>query len=180
MKNLSIVEALHHLIRPLISKDDVVVDATMGQGYDTVFLAQIARFVYAFDIQEIALQSTQKRCHDLGIDNVKLIFDSHEHVFHYIDDFKLIIFNLGYLPHGDHTITTQKETTLNILSTCINRLPKDRYIVMTIYPGHEAGRLELQGIQAFLETLDPKTYKILRLDIPFATNYPPVCYIIKT
>jgi methylase of polypeptide subunit release factors len=180
MKNLSVVESLHQLIKPLISTDDIVVDATMGQGYDTVFLAQHARFVYAFDIQEVALINTQKRCDDLGINNVKLILDSHEHIFNYIDDFKLVIFNLGYLPLGDKSITTQKETTLLALKSCINHLKKGRYIVMTMYPGHPAGWVESEAICAFLETLDPKTYKILRLDVPFATNYPPFSYIIKT
>lgn len=179
MKNLSVVETTHQLIKPLISKKDVVVDATMGQGYDTVFLAQHAKHVYSFDIQAIALEKTKKRCADLGLKNITLIHDSHEHIFNYIDDFKLIMFNLGYLPSGNKAITTDEKTTLAILKACINTLKKDRYIVMTLYPGHEAGLIEANQVTAYLETLDPKYYKVLRLDMPFGNNLPPFSYIIK-
>ena len=36
----------------VVTQDDIVVDATMGNGHDTLFLAKLAKQVYAFDIQE--------------------------------------------------------------------------------------------------------------------------------
>ncbi len=60
MKNTHIIDIAHHLMRAYISKDDIVVDMTMGNGHDTLFLAQISQFVYAFDIQKQALETTQK------------------------------------------------------------------------------------------------------------------------
>ena len=55
------LEMAHQFLAEVITKEDVVVDATMGNGHDTAFLAQLAGQVYAFDIQEQALVNTQER-----------------------------------------------------------------------------------------------------------------------
>ena len=48
------LEMAHAFLSEVITKEDIVVDATMGNGHDTLFLAQLAKKVYAFDIQEQA------------------------------------------------------------------------------------------------------------------------------
>ena len=65
------LEMAHQFLAEVITKEDVVVDATMGNGHDTAFLAQLAGQVYAFDIQEQALVNTQERLEKLGLIEVK-------------------------------------------------------------------------------------------------------------
>ena len=83
----------HAFLAEVVTKEDVVVDATMGNGYDTLFLAQLAKQVYAFDIQEQALEKTRQRLAEAGLDNVQLILAGHETLDQYTDHFKAAIFN---------------------------------------------------------------------------------------
>ena len=89
------LEMAHQFLAEVITKEDVVVDATMGNGHDTAFLAKLAGQVYAFDIQEQALVNTQERLEKLGLQHVQLILDGHQHVDQYVETLKAAIFNLG-------------------------------------------------------------------------------------
>ena len=178
MRKTSIVDLSHHILKPLLSSEDVYVDATMGNGFDTVFLAKHAKKVYAFDIQDDAVLHTKTRCENERLSNVLLIKDSHESILTYVKDFKGVIFNLGYLPKGDKTITTQTETTLKTLTLLLNHIKKDDFIAVTCYPGHLEGAKEEKAVFNLLKTLDPLSYKVLRLDLPFTTNQSPVFYLI--
>ncbi|MCW1009284.1 class I SAM-dependent methyltransferase, partial [Streptococcus anginosus] len=80
-------------------------------GYDTLFLAQLAKKVYAFDIQEQAIKQTAKRLAEAKVDNVELFLTGHENVGQYIKSTKAAIFNLGYLPSADKSVITQPHTT---------------------------------------------------------------------
>ena len=105
----------HAFLSEVITKEDIVVDATMGNGYDTLFLAQLAKKVYAFDIQEQAIKQTAKRLAEAKVDNVELLLTGHENVGQYIKSTKAAIFNLGYLPSADKSVITQPHTTIQAL-----------------------------------------------------------------
>ena len=77
------LEMAHDFLREVITDQDTVVDATMGNGHDTLFLAKLAKEVYAFDIQEQALIHTQKRLEEAGLFNAHLLLKGHEEVDHY-------------------------------------------------------------------------------------------------
>ena len=89
------LEMAHQFLAEVITKEDVVVDATMGNGHDTAFLAQLAGQVYAFDIQEQALVNTQERLEKLGLQQVRLILDGHQHVDQYVETLKAAILIWG-------------------------------------------------------------------------------------
>ncbi len=72
------LEMAHDFLAEVVTKEDVVVDATMGNGHDTLFLAKLAKQVYAFDIQKQALEKTQERLHQAGLTNAQLILQGHE------------------------------------------------------------------------------------------------------
>ena len=76
----------HDFLAEVLDKDSIVVDATMGNGNDTAFLAGLAKAVYAFDVQEQALQKTEERLEQLGLDNVQLILDGHQNIDKYVDE----------------------------------------------------------------------------------------------
>lgn len=179
MKNNSITALSHLLLSANITNLDVVIDATMGNGYDTAFLAQNSKFVYAFDIQKSALDATKIKLDKLRLTNVSLILDSHENIKDYVKDFKGVLYNLGYLPHSDKKITTTSKTTINSLIKTLPLLRKSCFILLVVYPKHKEGYLESLALDELLATLDAKVYKILKISLPFQDNRPPYIIFIQ-
>ena len=138
----------HRFIDKVLAKDMIAVDATAGNGYDTLYLAQRAKWVMAFDIQPKALEMTRQRT--LGCINVKLILDSHANIAKHVSAMSLIVFNLGYLPHGDPTIITQTSSTLEALKNAIPLLADRGHLLLTGYRGHPGGMDETLQAIAFL------------------------------
>lgn len=141
-----------------LGEGDVAVDFTMGNGHDTQFLSETvgeSGRVYAFDIQESAVNSTRARLESEGCPrNYTLIHDSHHNVKNYVHEpIKAGMFNLGYLPGGDKSVTTMRTTTLPAIEAAISLLAPDGILLVAIYPGHEEGRLEGEEIAEYLSTL---------------------------
>ena len=141
-----------------LHEGDTAVDFTMGNGYDTVFLSKTvgeSGRVFAFDIQAQALASTEARLVVEGCpNNYTLIEDSHHRVKQYVEGpIKAGMFNLGWLPHGDKSITTMRETTMPAIKDAIDLLDKDAILNVAIYPGHEEGDAEGRLIEEYLSTL---------------------------
>ena len=152
----------------------------MGNGHDTVFLSQtVGRTgrVYAFDIQEKAINSARDNLRDSGCpENYILIHDSHHNAAKYIDrPIKAGMFNLGYLPGGDKSITTKRETTLEALGCAISLMDKDAVLTVAVYPGHAEGETEGKLICEYLATF-PR-YKICATRINIL-NSPTSPYFI--
>lgn len=167
-----------------LEEGDIAVDATMGNGNDTVFLAEIVGRtgkVYAFDIQEDAVRSTQKKIIDKNLFKyVKLINDGHENMDNYISErVKLIIFNLGYLPKGEHSITTKADTTLIALKKALNLIDKNGVVILVIYYGHEQGKTEKMSLEEYSKKLDQKKYNVVKMDFINQINSPPMLIIIE-
>ena len=121
-----------------LGEGDIAVDFTMGNGHDTEFLSKTvgeSGHVYAFDIQESALESTSENLKRAGCpDNTTLVLDSHHNVKKYVDvPIKAGMFNLGYLPGGDKRITTMRETTMPAIEAAIDLLDKDAVLVIAVY-----------------------------------------------
>jgi hypothetical protein len=152
---IDLLELHKYFILKHLKPGDVAVDFTMGNGYDTEFLSKTVGpegFVYAFDIQEQALASTQEHLVKVGCpDNYQLILDSHSNVKKYVDvPFKAGMFNLGWLPGGDKSITTLRETTLPAIRDAISLMDKDAILNIAVYPGHKEGDAEGQMILDYL------------------------------
>ena len=153
---IDLLELHKYFILKHLRPGDVAVDFTMGNGHDTEFLSKTVcpeGFVYAFDIQEQALASTQEHLVKSGCpDNYQLILDSHSNVKKYVDvPFRAGMFNLGWLPGGDKSITTLRETTLPAIRDAISLMDKDAILNIAVYPGHEEGDAEGQMILDYLK-----------------------------
>ena len=141
-----------------LKEGDVCVDFTMGNGHDTEFLSKTvgeSGHVYAFDIQQSAVDSTAKNLKAAGCpDNYTLICDSHHNVKNYVKEpIKAGMFNLGWLPGGDKTITTMRETTMPAVEAAIELLDKDAILNIAVYPGHPEGDLEGKMLEEYFESL---------------------------
>ena len=148
-----------HFILEHLCDGDVAVDFTMGNGNDTLFLSRTVGEhgrVYAFDIQEEALASTEKHLKENGApQNYTLICASHHRVREFVHEpIKAGMFNLGYLPRsGRKSVTTMRETTLPAVEAAIDMLVPDGVLIVAIYPGHEEGALEGEMLREYFSTL---------------------------
>ncbi len=167
---LDILKTEKSFILQHIKEGDTVADFTMGNGHDTLFLSQTVGEtgrVYAFDIQQSALESTEKRLRENGApENYTLICDSHHNAKEYIDGkIKAGVFNLGYLPGGDKSVTTKRETTIAAVKSAIELLDKDAILLIAVYPGHEEGEIEGELINDMLKELDRREYCCVKFRI---------------
>lgn len=165
---IDLLDLHKHFILTHLKEGDIAVDFTMGNGHDTEFLSKtVGEFghVYAFDIQDQALASTEERLKSTGCpQNYTLILDSHHNVKKYVDvPIKAGMFNLGYLPGSDKSITTMRSTTLPAIEAAISLMAPDAIIIVAIYPGHPEGEAEGQEICEYLSGLS--RYKVCATQI---------------
>ena len=173
------LEMAHDFLAQVITKDDVVVDATMGNGHDTLFLAKLAKQVYAFDIQEKALQKTSQRLQEAGLTNVELLLQGHETVDQFVTEVKAAIFNLGYLPSADKNIITKPQTTIEALEKLCRMLIKGGRIAIMIYYGHEGGDIERDAVMDFVSQLPQQEYTATIYRTLNQINNPPFLVMIE-
>lgn len=152
------VDLAHDFILEVLDVNDIAVDFTMGNGFDTLFLCQKAKMVYAFDTQPQALENTKKRLQ--GFENFQLILDGHENCRSYLPFYKAGIFNLGYLPGENHYITTKTETTLKALRDALDLLEVKGRLIVVCYPGHEEGKKESEAVEKYASGLSSHDYHV--------------------
>ncbi len=147
----------HERWRSWIRPGDLVVDATVGNGHDTYFLAGLLQgqgSLTGYDIQAAALLQTQKRVEQLPESFKKIItLKQQSHQIFSETNVKLFVYNLGYLPGGAKSLTTQSEITLLSLKSALENLSENGAISITCYPGHPEGLREQQAILDFLSHL---------------------------
>lgn len=173
------LEMAHDFLAQVITQEDIVVDATMGNGHDTLFLAKLAKQVYAFDIQEQALEKTSQRLQEAGLTNAELILQGHETVDQFVREVKAAIFNLGYLPSADKSIITQPQTTLDALDKLCHMLVKGGRIAIMIYYGHEGGDIERDAVMDFVSHLPQQEYTAAIYRTLNQINNPPFLVMIE-
>jgi tRNA1(Val) A37 N6-methylase TrmN6 len=140
---INIVEKSHQLIETL-KPIDCAVDMTCGNGLDTLFLANIAKRVVAFDIQADAIQTTANRLKELKITHVTLIHESHENISRFVfEPVDVVIFNLGYRPGGNPQIRTTPRTTTLAIQSAIPLLKRHGKIILVLYPKNHDNEAEI-------------------------------------
>ncbi|AFS78440.1 putative rRNA methylase [Gottschalkia acidurici 9a] len=180
----SIISIAKEIIDRTVKKGSIVVDATVGNGQDTIKLAELVGEtgkVYGFDIQSIAIKNTKKRLIQENLENrVELINDGHEKIDCYISkEVDFIIFNLGYLPGGDHTIVTRKDSTLEAIKKSLVILKPNGIMLLAVYHGHYEGKVEKRYIDELLKELSQKKFNTLKFEFINQINNPPILYAIE-
>lgn len=141
--NFNILPFNQHIIKSTVSQGDTVIDATVGNGHDTLHLAKTVGkegLVIGFDIQLQAIESTKNLLNDHHIEHYQLHHRSHDEIDQLsLSNVKLIQYNLGYLPKANKNITTLYQSTYNSIEQGLNILVHKGVILITVYPGHEAG-----------------------------------------
>lgn len=174
----------HELIMELVKDGDTVVDATAGNGHDTLLLASLvgpSGKVYSFDIQEKAVGNTRKRLDDAGLlDRVNLAHDSHENLDKYISSkIKAVMFNLGYLPGGDHSIGTRAASTIKALDKALELLEPNGLAIVVLYYGGDSGFEEKDALMYYIKGIDHRRYTVQKTEFANLPNCPPILICIE-
>ncbi|GAA0374570.1 tRNA (mnm(5)s(2)U34)-methyltransferase [Bacillus horti] len=187
MKLQGILPFTRDLLAQRVNKGDLVVDATMGNGLDTLFLAKLvgeAGQILAYDVQQEALDHTRERLMREKIATpVELMLKGHETVAEELQHAKkplaAAMFNLGYRPGSDKSIVTVPQTTLQAIQSLCQYLKPNGLITLVIYSGHESGKQEKDQLLARLGTWDQKEFDVLQYQFINQQNSPPFLLVIQ-
>jgi predicted methyltransferase len=171
-----------------VNAGDTVIDGTMGNGHDTLALAKLVGpegRVIAFDIQPMALENTKALLEAEGMKDhpgIRLILDSNANVKNYVEPgeagIAAILFNLGYLPGGDKTVTTTKEETLRAVSDAVELVKPGGLVAAVLYSGHEQGAEEKQALLDWAKELPAKAYHVAYISMWNQKKCPPEILLI--
>ncbi|MBS3904571.1 MAG: class I SAM-dependent methyltransferase [Simkania sp.] len=165
------IDLAHHYWAQVIQKGDTVIDATCGNGKDTLVLAKLALeetkgHVIGLDIQKEALLATEELLRNhlptTWIRRITLLEQSHT-VFPLDgqnDPIRLVVYNLGYRPLGAKRLTTMTATTLISVEKALQLLMPGGVVSITCYPGHEEGGREELALETWLNSLNPQIFNI--------------------
>lgn len=180
MKKINTTSLAHSFFAEHLKERKLVVDATVGHGFDTMFLCESVGKegkVIGFDIQEMALNSAKERLENAGfLERVELIYDSHTNMEHYIQKETVdgMMFNFGYLPKGDHNICTKPDTSVKAIELGLSLLKKGGIMTLCIYHGKDTGYEERDTILSYLETIPHREYTVLVTNLYNRPNDPPI------
>lgn len=180
----SAVHLAQLLISEAVRSGGTAVDATAGNGYDTLFLARLVGSkgnVYAIDIQEKALQKTRALLEEDGAaGQVTFMHAGHEEMDRLVPGpVDAILFNLGYLPGGDHSLVTRADTTIRALQSALKLLRPGGRVGLVIYTGHPGGREECDRVEELASALDGSLYRVIKIHFLNRAAHAPVVIVIE-
>lgn len=180
MKQTQTTYWCHEIIQSQVPQGGIYIDATMGNGNDTLLLCRMAGTtgkVYAFDIQERALEKTKDLLESHGMsERAELILGSHVDLDCYAEENSVdaICFNFGYLPGGDHKIATQADASVIAVEKALKLLKVGGMLSLCIYSGGDTGFEEKDRLLEYLKYLSPKDYTVIANQYYNRGNHPPM------
>lgn len=187
---MRLTEQVHLKLKQTIQPGDTVIDATAGNGHDTLAMAELVGSsgnVIAVDLQPAAIESTRSRLMAAGqLAQCELIEGDHATVLNqllpeYADRVTVITFNLGYLPGGAKEIITLPETTFGALEAARPLIRPGGTLLVTAYRGHDGGREEAKAVEAWLRALPELAWQVDSKEplIAHANRIPPILWIAR-
>ena len=180
------IHLAHQLIKKLVQVGDVVVDATLGNGHDALFLAGLVGErgrVIGFDVQSSAIESSEKRMLEHGIGHYDFHLVGHEKMGEVISEETLpltvVMFNLGYLPNADKAIITREMTTIPALESALDLIRVGGLVSIMCYPGHEGGDVESEAVSKWAGNLAREEYRVAHYGLHNAPNDPPFLLLVE-
>lgn len=176
------IQVNHCLLKEVVKDAKLLVDATCGNGLDTLFLARNAQgaHIYAFDIQQKAIDNTKAVTKEYA-KNISYICDSHINIKKYVGDKSIdaVLFNLGYLPEAAHEITTHADTVIKTVDIVKDLLKTNGIISIVAYPGHDEGYNEYLSLLKYTKMMDKHIFTACWYRLHNHINAPALCWIEK-
>ncbi|MCH5186001.1 MAG: class I SAM-dependent methyltransferase [Oscillospiraceae bacterium] len=175
---------IHKVLKERIPKGGFCIDATCGRGNDTIFLAECVGengTVTAIDIQQEAINSTCSVLEKHNIHNVRIFLNNHLNIDVYAaeNSADAVLFNLGYLPGGDHFIATSPQFTIPAIEKGLRILKPGGIMSLCIYSGADSGFAEKNALMRYLKTIDKNKYMVCVHEFYNLPNNPPLPVFIE-
>ncbi|MYL21177.1 methyltransferase domain-containing protein [Halobacillus litoralis] len=183
-----ILDQAHALMKKAVHEGSAVIDGTCGNGHDTLFLSNLVGddgHVYAFDIQEQAVENTKARLKEHHrLERTTVIHDSHTHIEEHLQEdhkgmIQAAIYNLGYLPGSDKRVITKPDDTITSIQTVLKSLKKGGLVVLVVYHGHPGGKEEKDAVLDYVSSLDHRDYEVLNYSFINKDRTPPFIIAIE-
>jgi SAM-dependent methyltransferase len=155
----------HFFLKQRVRPGDFALDATCGNGLDTLLLVELVREggrVWAFDIQSRAIAATRQLLErEWCLSSVELVESGHETLSKHVPyGLSAAVFNLGYLPGGDSSLITSPESTVSALEQAAKRLKQGGIITISVYTGHPGGPEEARAVEEWGASLSPNNFNV--------------------
>ncbi|MBE6849472.1 MAG: methyltransferase domain-containing protein [Ruminococcus sp.] len=184
MTSFSALDIINRILDEHVQEGDHCIDATAGRGFDTLHLCRLvgdSGHVTAFDIQQEAVDSTKALLAEHGVAHrAQVMLKSHSEMEQHFapESISLITFNFGWLPKGDHSINTRKETSIAAIEQGLRLLKNGGIMTLIIYYGRDTGFEERDAILEYLPTLDNRKFTVVEMPFVNRTNCPPIPIVI--
>lgn len=181
----SLIHHTHELLSAEIQVGELAVDATLGNGHDTLFLAQrvgVTGKVIGFDVQQEALNSTRQRLQEAGVpeSSYELFCQSHSELDSRLSsEVAAVIFNLGYLPGADKSLITHEYTTLQALSQSMALLRPDGILSVMCYPGHSGGDSEAEAVTSWMKNRSDQGESVHQFKRAGVSERSPFLFVVR-
>lgn len=183
---VQLTEIAQRWVQEFVGAGDIVIDATVGNGHDTEFLLTLVGNegrVIACDIQAAAIEATRIRCADRK--NLELKLGDHAEILEqfredYDGKISAVLFNLGYLPGGDKSVTTIVSTTIAAIQTSLKLLKRGGVLSILAYVGHSGGQAEADAVEFCLSKFIEKgTAKVITWPEESLSKLSPRLYVLE-
>jgi len=178
----SAIAVVHSLLLNRLETAEIIVDATTGNGGDTMFLAENSKAeakIYAFDIQKEALKAAKVHTEKYQ-GKIQFILADHAAIKdHVVEKIDVAMFNLGYLPGGSHGLTTQEKSTVPAVQTVLDQLSLNGLLAIVAYPGHEEGCKEQAALENVLIKLPCSDFTVGCYKMINHKAAAPLLYLIE-
>lgn len=177
----TMTEIAHDFLVPVLHRQAVCVDGTLGAGMDArFFLSHHAAKVFAFEIVPEIAQAAGQAINDC---HLQVFACSHalaaDLLAEYAGKIDACIFNFGYFPKQKDGLTTKSESSRQAVETLFSFLKIRGRMALVFYP-HEEGQREAACILERMEELEEDTLaRVLMVRHPFKDNAPWVLLVEK-
>ncbi len=177
------VKLSHLCVERVVKPGDTVIDATCGNGHDTLFLARLVTGgqVLAFDISPRAIANTRLRLEQHGLsDRVGLYEENFRNLASYVTSpAGAIMFNLGYLPGAPRETATTAESSREAIEKAVHLLRPGGVMTIVCYPGHEGGLEEVRQVLIVTAELDQQDFEVLKVKFINQAHHPPLLVVVQ-
>ncbi|MGN0975225.1 MAG: class I SAM-dependent methyltransferase, partial [Gemmiger sp.] len=186
--DLTAVELTHQALTAALQgrADSFFVDATCGNGHDTLFLCRLAGpggRVLGLDVQPQAVEATNALLARSGMAEVgQAVCADHRDLLRYAPPgtADCVLFNFGWLPGAGHEVYSTAESTLPALQAALDALKPGGVLAAVLYSGKVIGDGEKQAALAFFRNLPLTRYTVLVCEFAnWAATAPLPCLVLK-
>ncbi|QEL16959.1 tRNA (mnm(5)s(2)U34)-methyltransferase [Limnoglobus roseus] len=174
----------HQIVCEYLRPGEIAIDATVGNGHDAKFLAELVGptgRVYGFDVQPAAIARAEEML--AGCPTVSLFLADHAEMAGRLpadlwERVGAVMFNLGYLPRGDRTISTSTASTVRACDDALSLLRPGGVLTVMAYRGHPGGREETEAVRACFRRLPAKEFAFQETPAS-AVPTCPVLFVVR-